>query len=292
MKIIEKPTLWAIKVARKTFRNTWVHRLPITSKLYSKVFGIVYGGIDKEITFRGKKLLVPTKDTSMVPSIMNQDYEELELSIFKQIVKPGMQILDIGANLGIYSIFGSELVGPKGSVHSFEPVPENLKYLRHNVKLNKGNNVKINPIALGDKKGEAKIYIAEKNVGTHSMGQYKSAKKAITIKTDTVENYIKKNGLKVGVVKMDIEGYEGHVLRGAGKSLAKAIVLTEFTKSRLEACGDSSLQVAKTLNSTYKYCYVIDEREHKLKLVTSTRMMSNLENSNLLVSNKKISLNL
>jgi FkbM family methyltransferase len=290
--IFEQTTLGAIKASRKLFRNTWVHRLPITSKIYNGVFSMLYGGVEKEIVFHGIKLLVPTKDTSMVPSIINQDYEQFELDIFRKIVKPGNTVLDIGANLGIYSIIGSKLVGKDGSIHSFEPVPENLKFLRHNVKQNKCTNVVVAPIALSDKKGEEKIFIAKKNVGTHSMGQYSSSKDTITVKTDTVMNYVKINKLNVDIVKMDIEGYEGHVLRGVGKALKKSTVLTEFTASRLKACGDSPKEIAEVMLKMYKFCYVIDEREHKLVPITSANELCGLENSNLLLSNAKINITL
>lgn len=288
MKVIQAVTLPFIKVARKYFRNTWVHRLPITSWLYKKIFHVAFGNTDKEIVFRGKKFLLPTKDTSMVPSIMNGDYEEFELSLYEYLLKKNYVVLDIGANLGIYAVLGSAKVGPKGSIHSFEPVPENLKYLRHNKKLNQASNIKINPAGIGDKGGRVKIYLADKNVGTHSMGG-SSTKKHIWVDIETIDDYVKRNDLEVNLIKMDIEGYEGHAVRGATKTLRKATLLTEFTASRLKQCGDSPLEVANQLLGIFKYCYVIDERKKALLSVDSASRLVQLENSNLLLSHKPVS---
>lgn len=287
MKIFESALLFLTKKARKYFRNTWVHRLPITSKIYKNLFKLVYGSSDKQIDFRGRPFLLPTKDTSMVPSIINQDYELFELNLYKKLLNKGDTVLDIGANLGIYSIFGAEAVGKTGSVHAFEPVPENIRYLGHNIKLNNYNNITLVKKAVGDKEGSQKIYLSERNVGTHSMGK-RNSHKYINVETTTIDRYVKERNLKVNFVKMDVEGYEGHVIRGAKKTLRDSILLTEFTASRIRDCGDEPSEVANILLNTFAHGYIIDERKGELVKITSAKDISLYENGNLLFTNKPI----
>jgi hypothetical protein len=121
------------------------------------------------------------------------------------------------------------------------------------------------------------------------MGQV-SSKKHIWVNTETVDSYVKRKNLKVDLIKMDIEGYEGHVIRGAKTTLKNAVLLTEFTASRLKQCGDDPQAVAKTFLRLYRYCYIIDERKRKLLKVDDAKKLSKLENNNLLLSNKSIGL--
>lgn len=288
MQIIQTATLTAIKLSRKYFRNTWVHRLPFTSWLYSKVFHAAYGLSDENIVFRGKQFLVSTKDTSMVPSIMNQDYESFELDLYSQLVKPNMTILDVGANLGIYSVLGSDLVGPSGKVYAFEPVPENLALLNHNIKLNGAKNVTVVPKAISDKVGESEIFLAPGSIGTHSMGA--KSKTCITIKTDTIDNFVNQNHLKVDLIKMDIEGYEGHAIRGGNITLSNKnlVLLTEFSAKMLRQSGDDPLEIAKQLLSNFKNAFVVNERKAKLVKIRDANELGSLENSNVLLANKPL----
>lgn len=292
MAVTESVALSTIKVARKYFRNTWVHRLPFTSWVFRQVFSLTYAEPEKEIEFRGKKFLVYTKDTCMVPSIINQDYETFELDIFEQIVKPGMTVLDIGANLGIYAVTGSKAAKSSGRLYAFEPVPENLTLLKHNLKLNKSKNTTVVPQAVGAKSGRVNLYLANENTGTHSMREFSDT--TMEVQVTTIDDFVQSKNISVDVIKMDIEGYEGHALRGGIKTLKKMKkikLLTEFNATMIEECGDSPRAVVKLLLDLFKYCYVIDERKECIEQVSEVGAICKLVNSNLLLSNTPVKLN-
>ena len=75
-------------------------------------------------------------------------------------VHAGDTVLDIGANIGLWSLFLAELVGESGTVEAFEPVPGNIRGLEENVRLSGHGNVRINPIALGSRAGEVRLVCA------------------------------------------------------------------------------------------------------------------------------------
>jgi FkbM family methyltransferase len=287
MKVLENTSLFIIKFARRYFRNTWIHKVPITSWVYRKLFTATFSEPEKEIIFRGNKYLVPTKDTSMVPSIINQDYEAFELDIFRSMLKPGMVVLDVGANLGTYSLEASKATGPKGKVYAFEPIAENLRFLRHNLSANNASNVTVIPVAIGDKTGKSKIYLDENNVGTHSMGGKSS--NSVQVQTDTIDNFVKKNHLrKINFIKMDIEGFEAQALNGARKTLSDGGIpmLIEFSANHLKNCGTEPQEFADKLVSLYEYCYLIDERGRILSRVTKGSDIAGSLNVNLLLTNQ------
>lgn len=284
----EDVTLYFINHARKTFRNTWVHRIPLTSIIYRHVFAFGYGGVEKEIAFRNAKYLVPTTDSAVVPSMISGDYENYELNLFSQILNKGDTVLDIGANIGVYCIEASRKIGDKGKVFSFEPIEENLKLLEHNLKLNNIKNVKIVPYAIGNKQGILKIYKAKNSIATHSAGAISDNFEEINV--TTIDDFVSKSKIKVNLIKMDIEGYEGHAVEGGIKTIKKykPILFIEFSSDHLKRCGYSVEKHAKNLLKLYKFCYLVDERKQLLTEISDYKVIVKLRNDNLILSPKPL----
>jgi FkbM family methyltransferase len=248
----EKIALPFINFARRHLRNTWVHRVPITSYIYKKVFNLTYGGVDKEITFREGRYLVPTTDTAVVPSMISGAYEKYELDLYKKLLKPGYKILDIGANIGVYCIEASKTIGAKGKVYAFEPVDENLKLLGHNLGLNNVKNVLVSGSAIGEKEDTIKIYTAKNSIATHSAGAISET--FVEVPVTTIDAFVKKNNLKINLIKMDIEGYEGAAVEG-GLTILKQqqpILFIEFSSHHLKQCNYDPFKHARNLLSLYQ----------------------------------------
>jgi len=119
--------------------------------------------------------------------------------------------LDVGANVGKYSIIMGRKMGKKGKVYAFEPEPHNLIALERNIKLNNLQNIRIVPLACSDKKSIIEFYIDEKNTGGHSM--IRKTNKKIKVKTERIDEIISSEKIRnVGLVKIDAEGAEMKVL--------------------------------------------------------------------------------
>ena len=140
-----------------------------------------------------------------------------------EALRPGAVFFDVGANIGFYSIVASRILGPAGKVVAFEPSVTNLAYLHRHVELNRATNVLIVPAACADRqslelfdagRNRAEGHIAE-SVGSASTGPYALAP------TTTVDAAVGKLGMEPDVLKIDVEGAEVSVLRGAQSMLRR-----------------------------------------------------------------------
>ena len=160
-----------------------------------------------------------------------------KIRALKSIVKPGMAILDIGANVGFYSILFSRLVGDTGKVYAFEPDKLNFFRLRENTK--KYKNIIINNLAVSDKSGDILFYPSgDLNVNgkTYDSGENR---KPLKIKCVSIDDYLG-DSEKIDLVKMDIEGYEYFALQGMVRLLErsdKITILTEFWPYAIKKSG-------------------------------------------------------
>jgi FkbM family methyltransferase len=148
-----------------------------------------------------------------------------ELNFIKNNYKGGI-IIDVGANMGLYSLFFSDGLGAK--VIAFEPMPEIFEKLKRNISLNECSVI-AEQMALDEKDGLSDLWIPEnfkKDSGRSTIIREKSYffeyTRSLSVKTTTLDNYCEKNNLgKIGLVKIDAEGAEIPILRGAGKTMEK-----------------------------------------------------------------------
>jgi FkbM family methyltransferase len=137
-------------------------------------------------------------------------YEQNKQQILTEEVELGSVFYDVGANVGIYSLLCSLLVG-NGKVYAFEPMPRNLAYLRKHLKLNHARNVEILPFAISDKIGQAQFEIEASGL----MGRL-TGEGSLTVATATLDSLVENGGMAPpDFIKMDIEGAELSALRGA-----------------------------------------------------------------------------
>lgn len=139
-------------------------------------------------------------------------------------------IYDIGAHIGLVTMFFSKASGYNGKVISFEPNPQSYSYIKRNVELNKISNVQIFNIGLGEKKDRKILVFNPYFSGTGSMDEniQKDMKskdniiKALEVELDSLDSLIKaKNLPKPDMLKLDVEGMEYFVLLGMKKTLSK-----------------------------------------------------------------------
>ncbi|HAF03380.1 MAG TPA: FkbM family methyltransferase [Blastocatellia bacterium] len=125
----------------------------------------------------------------------------------------GSVVVDAGANIGIYSQFFSKCVEPGGAVHSFEPSPENFAHLRE--ALSDFPYVHLNQLAVSDKTGESLLYVSDElNVDHRAYPPADGSRDTIVIRAVALDDYFAP-GERVDLIKMDIQGYELHALRGS-----------------------------------------------------------------------------
>ena len=153
-------------------------------------------------------------------------FERDELALLRKYVRPGDVILDVGANVGFYTCHLARQVGPRGHVYAFEPEPRNIERLTKNVELNGfTNRVTVHPVALSYEDGAAPFFRAsDDHSGWGSLNRYGEHVDHIEVETQTVDSLIEREGLKeIALLKVDVEGADFDVYRGAAKALAKRV---------------------------------------------------------------------
>lgn len=142
-------------------------------------------------------------------------YEMDKQQLFAQHVKPGDVVLDIGANVGFYTLLSSELVGSGGKVVAFEPVPRNLKFLHEHIKVNALGNVEVIEAAVGEAPGE----ITFDDTSGSATGKISTSGR-LKVPLVSVDDLLAKGRIRrPTVLKIDVEGAEAMVLRGARGAL-------------------------------------------------------------------------
>ena len=160
-------------------------------------------------------------------------YEPEFLNALRQYVRPGDTCVDVGGNLGYYCLLMSNLVGPKGRVITFEPVEENLAVLEENIAVNQIENVQLVNTALGAQPGVLSLIRSEAGSisATPSIRAYavEGEQSSIDVPVNTLDAYLEEKGWRPSVIKIDVEGAELEVLRGAVNTfrVARPTVLVE-----------------------------------------------------------------
>ena len=165
----------------------------------------------------GHKFLFKTEDCIGRHIYKYGIYEKPVTEVIVSIpFESGDVVIDVGANIGWYSVLIDALSPPNVKIYAFEPEPLNFKLLKENLKLNKAS--KVIPIrkALGEKRGIVKMFLyPTKNSGRHSlipMYNYGS----VSVEMITLDDFAKENEInKIKLLKIDVEGYEYMVLKGA-----------------------------------------------------------------------------
>lgn len=173
-------------------------------------------------------------------------YEENgEVSVFAQLIQPGMTIVDVGANIGMYSLIAAQKVGKQGRVLAFEPVPEIHERLRRNIELNNAANVTPFCIAISNCQGSMQFYVGRNDsVGSlyRQLGEG-----VIQVNTATLDDVLQEQGVdRVDMVKLDAEGAEYRIIEGMDRLLRRAdrpVLLVEHNFTALKAAGSSADQL-------------------------------------------------
>lgn len=179
---------------------------------------------------------------------INGAYEGFEMALVRRTLKPGQAFVDIGAHIGYYSFNAAEIVGKSGAVYAFEPDPENLVCLRKNVECF-GEIVRVYPWAVSDRDGDAKLYRSLENSGDHQL--YASAEDRESIQVEVVSLDAALPFQIIDFIKIDVQGSECQVLRGARELLARSrdiVGIIEFSAKHLAMAGDSAAEFLSLLD--------------------------------------------
>ena len=164
-----------------------------------------------------------------------------------------MKVVDVGANVGYYTLMFAQVVGPAGRIIAIEPSPENLPELKLNIECNKLRNVEIVPKAVGN---------SRKEVGLRSginSGVVRDDKRSYSVEQDLIDNIITE---PIDLIKIDVEGYEEFALEGAERVLSeyRPTLFLEVHPLELTQYGCATRSLMTRLSRVYDDVTIYQER--------------------------------
>ena len=186
------------------------------------------------------ELLCDAADAAVTPGLRSGEYEPHLTAVFERYCRPGMTVVDVGANLGYYTLLAATLVGPSGRVVALEPNSENCRLLLSSLRRSGLGNVQVLPVAADVEKGWAyySTHVGS-NGGLIDDGDLLT-RPGVVVPTFRLDDLV---AGPVGLVKMDVEGAEGRVVRGATRLIEheRPIVTTELKEEMLTRVSNSTL---------------------------------------------------
>ncbi|MBF0532479.1 MAG: FkbM family methyltransferase [Candidatus Omnitrophica bacterium] len=276
--------LSSLQNVRDFFMRTGLGKfIPFRYAIYEFFIKALWSG-KNEIEIQGSKMYVdvfhpdPAMRNTFRAYAFHRVHEECTTALFQKIVKPGFTVLDLGANIGYFSLLAAKLVGEKGKVYSFEPEPRNYGFLRKNLELNGYKQATAFQKAVGEQTGTVKLYICHYDTGHHTIQQYDGIqsynpqfvaekKDFVEIEKVRLDDFFKDKLRPVNVIKMDVEGAELLALTGM-ENLIKAndhlVMFIEFFPLLITKMGQSPEEFARRLLEEFHFKMFVVEHDYSM----------------------------
>lgn len=179
-------------------------------------------GKPADIDFHGLALRCFPNSHSASRAIYFRDYPDFnEMRFMRDYLRPGDKFIDVGANVGLYTLLARALVGQSGHVDSFEPMKATFKQLREEIDLNKLENVAIHNLAVSDVTGFVSFNETTDDCTAHVSPDPSADQSRLSVRAVRLDSHLPDD--TYAMMKMDIEGYEPFALRGTSEWLRKGI---------------------------------------------------------------------
>lgn len=212
-------------------------------------------------TIWGHKMLVDTRDLSVTPHLLLDGcWERWVTDTFLARLRPGMTVVEIGANIGYYTLLAARKVGPSGRVYAFEANPEVFQILFENLSINGLlDTVAIENKAVVERPGPLQFYSLSRFHGSGSvtefsrecLSKYHEEMRTIEVEGVSLDSYFPEQMRRIDFIRMDAEGSEPRILRGAVRLLKQnpeISILCEFDPAMLEGSGTSPKEFLRELS--------------------------------------------
>lgn len=241
----------------RSVERLWLRALPLLTRDYLCV------------SVHGFRLYGSQQHHLMLHWLAKGSYERFTRKLFKRALEPGMRVLDIGANIGYYTLLAAKAVGSTGKVFAFEADPENARFLSHNVALNGvADTVTVIPKAAASRSGTVRFFSNRANSVLSSLIVEGEATDAVEVECTTVDAAISPHE-RIDVVKLDVEGGEVDALRGMSETISRMdrlILFVECCPYVLALAGGS---VTELLDELERHGFRVHLIQERLKDVTT-----------------------
>ncbi len=197
------------------------------------------------------------------------EYEPPTTQLIKRLLPKNGVFLDIGANVGYFSLLACSIVGKGGQVIAFEPIPIARKHLHNNIDLNNGFSIIIENKAVSNNNGLVEIYEGpDSHKGISSIRPISNAKQKINVETIRIDDYLSDYD-RLDIVKIDVEGAEALVIEGMKNTITKLRphIILEATDEFLQSFDSSTTSLSKSIMELGYEMFII--RNDTLEQVSS-----------------------
>ncbi len=207
------------------------------------------------VQFDGADLLVDVGEVVGRELVYSGHFEQFEVGIFSAALRPGDVVIDVGANVGLYSVLASRRISGAGVLHAFEPNARVYGLLQQNLAMRaSGCNVVLHREAVGSRPGTVRFSCTADSAYSGVIRTNRSALiREEEVRLESIDNLVAVHSLaKVDLLKVDVEGYEPEVIEGARELLLRPdspIVFIEISDANLAARGHVQRDVVSRLES-------------------------------------------
>jgi FkbM family methyltransferase len=236
---------------------------------YQKIFSPfnLFKGIEKEIFYKNFTLRLNLNDWIQQQIYFLGEYEKHEIEFILKNLKKGDVFIDIGANIGLFTLNASKIVGETGKVISFEAFYSNFLKLKKHKEINHLRNVQLEHLAISDTEKTLRIYLNNQEQNSGIASSYLENFDIIeNVKSTSLDHYAQEKFLeKISFIKIDIEGGEYDALLGMKNVLTqfKPILLVEINHETLSKINKSEKDLINLLeNLHYKLTMKLTQNEN------------------------------
>ncbi|MGB1139856.1 MAG: FkbM family methyltransferase [Halioglobus sp.] len=196
-------------------------------------------------------------------------WEPYETTLLLSLLRQGDVFVDVGANIGYFSLLAAARVGEEGAVIAIEPDPENCRLLRQSLKHNGlASRVQLVEGALSDADGAGELYLSEDNLGDHQIYSDGTGRSAVSIALYNGSDLLAPLTPRIDVMKVDTQGSEWQVMQGIAPLLERQDttphIMIELTPFSLAQAGSSGRELIELLDALCESMWIIDHVEHRL----------------------------
>ena len=184
----------------------------------------------------------------------NRNWEPFETGVLAAHLRPGDTMVDLGANIGYYSLVAAAIVGDSGRVYAFEPDPGNFELLQRNIELNGFHQIHARNEAVSDAAGVTRLFLSAENQGDHRIYPAREegvGRGHVDVACLDFDTFVEAEGISPDLVKIDTQGAEAAILRGmrrlAARQRGRMKLLVEFWPHGLRGAGSSPEEMLSIL---------------------------------------------
>ena len=190
-------------------------------------------------------------------------WEPFESRLVARLLKPGDVFLDLGANIGYYTLLAARACGPGGAVFAFEPEPGNFRLLLRNLELNGIRNVTAVNAAADAATGRTALFLSEDNQGDHRIYAGDGRSAPVEVPAVALDDWFAGRDTRIDLVKMDTQGSEARIIDGMAGLIEsnrdRIRMIVEFWPFGLAGAGDSARGLVERLRRFGLAVQKIDE---------------------------------